>query len=49
MNKVVIFTDSTCDLMPETIKELDIQVIPLYVNFKDESFKDGVDMNSTLL
>ena len=49
MNKVVIFTDSTCDLMPETIKEFDIQVIPLYVNFKDESFKDGIDMNSTLL
>ncbi|MCR5462494.1 MAG: DegV family protein [bacterium] len=49
MNKVVIFTDSTCDLMPDTIKEFDIKVIPLYVNFKDESFKDGVDMNSTLL
>ena len=49
MNKVVIFTDSTCDLMPDTIKEKDIKVIPLYVNFNDESFKDGVDMNSTLL
>ena len=49
MNKVVIFTDSTCDLMPDTIKEFDIKVVPLYVNFKDESFKDGVDMNSTLL
>lgn len=46
MNKVVIFTDSTCDLMPDTIKEKDIKVIPLYVNFKDESFKDGVDMTS---
>ena len=49
MNKVVIFTDSTCDLMPDTIKEFDIHVVPLYVNFKDESFKDGVDMTSTLL
>ena len=49
MNKVAIFTDSTCDLMPETIKEQDIHVIPLYVNFKDESFKDGVDMTSPLL
>ena len=49
MNKVVIFTDSTSDLMPETIKEFDIHVIPLYVNFKDESFKDGVDMTPTLL
>ena len=49
MNKVVIFTDSTCDLMPETIKEHDIHVIPLYINFKDESFKDGVDMTTPLL
>ena len=49
MNKVVIFSDSTCDLMPETIKEFDIHIVPLYVNFKDESFKDGVDMTSPLL
>ena len=35
MSKVVIFTDSTCDLMPDTIKEHDIHVIPLYVNFKE--------------
>ena len=49
MNKVVIFSDSTCDLMPDTIKEFDIHIIPLYVNFKDESFKDGIDMTSTAL
>ena len=49
MNKVVIFSDSTCDLMPETIKEVDIKIVPLYVNFKDESFKDGVDMTSVKL
>lgn len=49
MNKVVIFSDSTCDLMPETIKEFDIKIVPLYVNFKDESFKDGVDMTSVML
>ena len=33
MNKVAIFTDSTCDLMPDTIKEHDIHVILQYVTF----------------
>ena len=49
MNKVVIFSDSTCDLMPDTIKEHDIKIIPLYVSFKDDLYKDGVDMNPSLL
>ena len=41
---VKIISDSTCDLSPELIKENDIRVIPLYVNFGDESFKDGIDI-----
>jgi DegV family protein with EDD domain len=44
MNKVQIFTDSTCDLSPELIEENDISVVPLYVTFKDKSYKDGVDI-----
>ena len=49
MNKVVIFSDSTCDLMPETIEKFDIKIVPLYVNFKEKVYKDGVDMTPTLL
>jgi DegV family protein with EDD domain len=46
MNKIKIFTDSTSDLTPELIKENDISIIPLYVNFDEKSFKDGVDIST---
>lgn len=44
MNKVIIFTDSTCDLSQEIIKEYDIKVIPLHITFGTESLNDGVDI-----
>ena len=31
--KIIIVTDSTCDLSEEIINKYDIKVIPLYVNF----------------
>ncbi|MBL4937405.1 DegV family protein [Clostridium sp. YIM B02515] len=46
MNKIKIFTDSTSDLTPDLIKENDISIIPLYVNFDEKSFKDGVDIST---
>lgn len=46
MNNVKIFTDSTSDLTPELIKQNDISVIPLYVNFDEESFIDGVSITT---
>lgn len=42
--KIKIVADSTCDLSPELIKENDIRIIPMYVNFGDESFRDGIDI-----
>lgn len=45
MNKVAIITDSTNDLSPEIIKEKDIVVVPLLVNFEDESYEDGKTIN----
>lgn len=39
-----IVTDSTCDLSPEVISEHNITVVPLYVNFADHSYRDGVDL-----
>lgn len=44
MGDVKIFTDSTNDLTPEIISSSNISVVPLYVNFDTESFKDGVDI-----
>lgn len=45
MKKIKLVTDSTCDLSQELIHKYDIEVIPLYVNFKESSFSDGVDIN----
>ncbi len=45
MKKVKLISDSTCDLSIELIKELDIEILPLYVNFKEESYFDGVDLS----
>jgi len=44
MNKVKIITDSTCDLNPETIKALDIEVVPLMVLLGEKEYRDGVDI-----
>lgn len=46
---VKIITDSTCDLSKELIEKLDIDVIPLYVNFSDEAFLDGVEITTEKL
>jgi DegV family protein with EDD domain len=40
-----IVTDSTCDLPNEVIKELNIAVVPLFINIGDKGFLDGVDIS----
>ena len=49
MGKVVVYTDSTNDLSEELLMEYNIGVIPLYVTFGEEIFKDGVEINPTAL
>lgn len=44
MNKVKIITDSTSDLSEALLMENNISIVPLYVNFGSESFKDGVNI-----
>ncbi len=46
MNKVIIMTDSTCDLTKELIESREIHVVPLYVNFGDLSYRDGIDLTT---
>ena len=41
---IKIVTDSTADLPPGLVKELGITVVPLYVRFGDETYRDGVDI-----
>jgi DegV family protein with EDD domain len=46
MSNVKIFTDSTSDLTPEIISIHDISIIPLYVNFEEKSYMDGVNITT---
>lgn len=44
MRKVKVITDSTCDLPSDIIEKFDIAITPLYVDFGEESYKDGVTL-----
>ncbi len=41
---IKIVTDSICDVPMEYVSRYGIKVLPLTVNFGDESFKDGIDL-----
>jgi len=42
---VRIVTDSTADLPPQLAQQLGIIVVPVYVRFGEEVYRDGVDIN----
>ncbi len=46
MGRVKIVTDSTCDIPPEWIRELDITVLPCDIIFGQEVFQEGVDLTT---
>lgn len=46
MEKIKIITDSTLDLPSDLIAEKGIEVLPLLINFGEESYLDGVEINT---
>jgi len=44
--KVIIISDSTCDLSKELIEKYDIKILPLGVTLGDKTYADGVDINA---
>ena len=42
---IKIVTDSTADISPEIAAELDISVVPVYVRFGTETYRDGLDLS----
>ena len=46
MTSVKVVTDSSSDIPPEVAQELGITVIPLYIRFGDEMYRDGVDISA---
>lgn len=49
MGRVTIFSDSTCDLSPDLLEKHQIGIVPLYVLFNEESFRDGIEITTPLL
>ena len=43
---IKIVTDSTAYLPESTIQKHDVRVVPLYVHFGEEAFKEGVDLSN---
>ena len=46
MEKIKIITDSTLDIPADLIREKDIEVLPLLINFNEDSYLDGVEINT---
>lgn len=46
MGKVLVVTDSTADIPKKVVEDLGITVVPLKVHFGEETYLDGVSINS---
>ncbi|MBB6735844.1 DegV family protein [Cohnella zeiphila] len=44
MRPIALVTDSTADIPPEIVRELDIRVVPLGVHFGEQSYLDNVNL-----
>ena len=43
---IELITDSTSDISQEEAAALGVRVLPLIVNFGEESFRDGIDITN---
>ncbi len=48
MSRVKIVTDSIADVPAHLLRELDIEVVPMYINFGDETYRAGTDIDNEL-
>jgi len=46
MSAVKIVTDSATDVPAELVRDLDIEVVPMYINFGDETYRDGIEVDN---
>ncbi len=47
MARIKVLTDSTCDLPASYFKDYDIGVVPINIQFGNESFQEGVNIDQT--
>ena len=45
MRKVAVIADSTCCLPSELVEKYDIFLVPLFIVYKGNSYRDGIDMS----
>ena len=45
---IKIIADSTCNLSQEVLKRYDIRVAPISIQFKEETFEEGIDIDHDL-
>lgn len=43
---IKIVTDSAADIPPALLRELDIEVVPMYINIGDETYRDSIDIDT---
>ena len=43
---IALVTDSTCDLPAEIIEKYSIEIVPLTVHFKDDTYYDKIDLEN---
>jgi len=43
--RVAVVTDTTACLLPEQVKEYDIEVVPVALIFEDKVYRDGIDIS----
>lgn len=44
--KIKVITDSTSDIPHDVAEKLDIRVVPIYVRFGENTYRDGIDISS---
>ncbi|WP_172252298.1 DegV family protein [Saccharibacillus deserti] len=49
MSNIRIFSDSTSDLPAGLLKQYGIEIVPLYVVFEDQTYRDGIDLTPARL
>lgn len=47
MQKYAVVTDSSSDIPKKYIDKLNIKVVPLYIHYKNNEFRDGIDIDSS--
>jgi len=47
--KITVITDSGSDVPADVAKALGIRILPLQINYKDRSYRDGVDIDNDIV